>query len=323
MNAPKEPTPAGIVVVDKPAGCTSHDVVAWARRALRTREIGHAGTLDPAATGVLVLLVGEATKLSSFITAEDKSYEATLRFGAETDSLDADGAVTRTGPAEVDPALLREALHEMVGPMQQVPPAVSAIKVGGVASHERVRRGEEVALPAREVTLCDARVLAHEGSEASIAMTCSKGFYVRALARDLAARVGTVAHLCALRRTRSGCFGLDGSLAGETLRAAKSDDDARAAVRAALLPLEALEGRVPTMRVDLARARELRCGRVAEAPEGASEGVFLALLDRDELPPRAIGLARCEGNTLRAERNLSDASVADILGNTPRPQGLG
>lgn len=323
MNAPRDPTPAGVVVVDKPAGCTSHDVVAWARRALRTREVGHAGTLDPAATGVLVLLVGEATKLSSFITAEDKSYEATVRFGAETDSLDADGEVTRTGPAEVDPARLREALHEMVGPMQQVPPAVSAIKVGGVASHERARRGEAFELPAREVTLCDARVLAHEGSEASIAMTCSKGFYVRALARDLAARVGTVAHVGALRRTRSGCFDLEGSLDGETLRAARSDDGARAAVRAALLPLEALEGRVPSIRVDLARARELRCGRVAEAPEGASEGVFLALLDRGELPPRAIGLARCEGGALRAERNLSDASVADILGNTPRAQGLG
>lgn len=321
MNPQRLPSPCGVLLVDKPPGCTSHDVVAWARRAFHTREVGHAGTLDPAATGVLVLLVGEATKLSSFITAEDKSYEAAVRFGVETDSLDADGAVTRTGPEHVATDALRDTLLAMIGPMQQVPPAVSAIKVGGVASHERVRRGEPVSLPPREVTLCAATLLAHVGAQATVAISASKGFYVRALARDLAARLGTVAHLSALRRTRSGCFSVDECLAGETLRDARSDELARGAARDALRSVESLEGRVPSVRIGVDAVRDLRCGRATAAPEGTPDGVLLTLLAPDEgSPTRAIGLARCSQGILRTERNFAAPSVGELpLNAAPAP----
>jgi tRNA pseudouridine55 synthase len=324
MSDARPAPPAGILVVDKPAGCTSHDVVAWARRALRTREVGHAGTLDPAATGVLVLLLGDGTRLSAFVTADEKSYEATVRFGEETDSLDADGAVIATGPAEVSTEALRDALGAMVGPMSQVPPVVSAVKVDGVASHARARRGEAVALAAREVVLCEAALLAHEGNDARISLRCSKGFYVRALARDLAARLGTVAHLVALRRTRSGSFTVEESVSGERLRAARDDDEAQAAVRAGVIPLEALEGRVASLRVPLDAARNLRCGRATPAPEGTAAGVFLALLAPSTEHPatRALGLVRCTDGVLRVERNLPDTSLLDLAGNTSAPAEL-
>jgi tRNA pseudouridine55 synthase len=305
--------PCGLLIVDKPAGCTSHDVVAWARRAFGTREVGHAGTLDPAATGVLVLLVGEATKLSSWITAEDKSYDATLRFGVETDSLDLDGAVTRTvreGEA-VDAAALAGALASMRGTMSQVPPAVSAVKVDGVAAHERVRRGEDVVLAARDVSLLEVALRDVRGADADISLTCSKGFYVRSFARDLAARLGTVAHLRALRRTRSGCFTLAEAVAGDVLRAARTDLDARAAARARLIPLARLEGRVASLRLDAARAQDMLRGRAVRAPEALPDAVLLCLFDRDDraLPPQPLGLGRVTEGVLRAERNLAGQTL--------------
>lgn len=240
---PPRALPHGILPVDKPAGCTSHDVVAWARRALGTRAVGHAGTLDPMATGLLLLLVGEATKLSSHLTAQSKSYAATVRFGAETDTLDADGTVTQQSPADAAPPdenAVRAAIGAMVGPLDQIPPAVSAIKVDGEAMHARVRRGEVVALSPRPVVLHAATVTAVrvEPPEADVEMTVSKGFYVRALARDLAASLGTFGHLTALRRTRSGGLDVADALSGETLRAAaRGDAAARETVCEALRPL--------------------------------------------------------------------------------------
>ena len=240
---PPRATPHGILPLDKPAGCTSHDVVAWARRALGTRAVGHAGTLDPMATGLLLVLVGEATKLSSHLTGQSKTYAATVRFGAETDTLDADGTVTQQSPPDATPpdaSAVRAALAAMVGPLDQIPPAVSAIKVDGEAMHARVRRGEVVTLPPRPVVLHAATVTAvrAEPPEADVEMTVSKGFYVRALARDLAASLGTLGHLTALRRTRSGGLDVADALSGETLRAAaRGDTAAREAVRAALRPL--------------------------------------------------------------------------------------
>ncbi len=214
--------PAGVMVVDKPKGPTSHDVVAKLRRLLRTREVGHAGTLDPMATGVLVIAVGEATKLVPYLTAADKTYDATLAFGVETDTLDAEGAVTREGaiPAALACALadssscdshtiVAEALAVERARTRQVPPAVSAIKVDGERAHDRVRRGEVVELAARAV---EARALDVTGAGLtpapwlSVRLATSKGYYVRAFARDLAASMGTVAHLTALRRVQSGAF---------------------------------------------------------------------------------------------------------------------
>jgi tRNA pseudouridine55 synthase len=201
--------PSGLLVVDKPAGMTSHDVVARVRRALRTRTVGHAGTLDPMATGVLLVLVGEATKLSQFLTLEEKTYVAEVRFGRSTDSLDADGETVEEAslPAGgVSAAALDAALEEERRRTLQVPPAVSAIKIGGVRAHRLARRGEAPELEARPVRVLSLERRAQDGVRAVLELTVSKGYYVRALARDLGARLGVPAHLGTLRRTRSGTF---------------------------------------------------------------------------------------------------------------------
>lgn len=205
-------TPAGVLVIDKPRGPTSHDVVARVRRALRTREVGHAGTLDPMATGVLVIAVGEATKLVPWLTAHDKAYRTTVRLGVATHSQDAEGEVLET--RDVDPSAfdrLDAALDAERARTEQIPPAVSAIKVDGVAAHARVRRGEELVMPARPVWVRRLSLLAErrDPPELDLEIECGKGYYVRSLARDLAERLGTVGHLVMLRRTRSGPFGLE------------------------------------------------------------------------------------------------------------------
>jgi tRNA pseudouridine55 synthase len=201
--------PSGLLVVDKPAGMTSHDVVARVRRALGTRTVGHAGTLDPMATGVLLVLVGEATKLSQFLTLEEKAYTAEVRFGRSTDSLDADGETVeeRALPPEgMSREALEAALAEERARTLQVPPAVSAIKVQGVRSHRLARRGEPPALEPRAVRVESLLLRASERDRATLDVTVSKGYYVRALARDLGERLGVPAHLGTLRRTRSGAF---------------------------------------------------------------------------------------------------------------------
>lgn len=207
-----ENRPSGVLIVDKPPGKTSHDVVAEARRLFGTRAVGHAGTLDPMATGVLVLLFGEACKLSAHLTADDKSYRATVRFGVATDTLDAEGRVTETRelPAGwlTKPALERAIAVELERTLQ-VPPSVSAIQTGGERAYDRVRRGEAVELPARPVTLERVAVLAADDRELSCELTVSKGYYVRAFARDLGAALGVPAHLSALRRLTSGGFTLE------------------------------------------------------------------------------------------------------------------
>lgn len=208
--------PAGVLVIDKPRGPTSHDVVARVRRALKTREVGHAGTLDPMATGVLVIAVGEATKLVPWLTAHDKAYRTTIRLGVATHSQDAEGDVLET--REVDPSVferLDAALDAERARTEQIPPAVSAIKVDGVAAHARVRRGEELVMPARPVSVRRLSLLQarRDPPELDLEIECGKGYYVRSLARDLAERLGTVGHLVMLRRTQSGPFGLEQAVA--------------------------------------------------------------------------------------------------------------
>ncbi|MEP6631740.1 MAG: tRNA pseudouridine(55) synthase TruB [Lapillicoccus sp.] len=206
-------TPEGLLLVDKPAGWTSHDVVSRVRRVCGTRRVGHAGTLDPMATGVLVLGVGRATRLLTFLVGCDKTYAATLRLGQTTVTDDAEGEVL----AEVDASgVTREALLAAVagltGPIAQVPSSVSAIKVEGKRSYARVRAGEDVALAARPVTVhrFDVLALRPQGPyvDVDLEVEVSSGTYVRALARDLGAALGVGGHLTALRRTRVGQFDL-------------------------------------------------------------------------------------------------------------------
>ncbi len=201
--------PSGLVVVDKPAGLTSHDVVARLRRILRTRKVGHAGTLDPMATGVLVCGVGRGTKLLGHLALDTKAYTATIRLGATTTTDDAEGEVVATAdPSAVGDDAVAHGIAALTGPILQVPSSVSAIKVDGRRAYARVRAGEQVVLPPRPVTVEAFTLLARRGADLDVAVECSSGTYVRALARDLGAALGVGGHLTALRRTRVGPFHL-------------------------------------------------------------------------------------------------------------------
>jgi tRNA pseudouridine55 synthase len=218
----------GLVVVDKPAGFTSHDVVAVVRGIARTRRVGHAGTLDPMATGVLVLGLGRATRLLGHLALTEKEYAATVRLGQATLTDDAEGEVTDApGTAGLARDAVDAAVAGLTGAIMQVPSSVSAIKIDGRRAYKRVRQGEDVELPARPVTVSAFTV--HEVTERAAAdgtpvtdltttVTCSSGTYVRALARDLGAALGTGGHLTALRRTRVGPYGLDAARTLDELR---------------------------------------------------------------------------------------------------------
>jgi tRNA pseudouridine55 synthase len=206
----------GFVVVDKPGGMTSHDVVARMRRVARTRRVGHGGTLDPMATGVLVIGIGRATRLLSFAADGRKGYLGTVRLGQTTVTDDAEGEVTGTAVAsDVSDDAIAAALEAFRGEIQQVPSAVSAIKVNGVRSYARVRQGQEVALPARPITIYRLSLLAirRDGPtvDVDLDVECSAGTYVRAVARDLGSALGVGGHLTALRRTAVGDFALAGA----------------------------------------------------------------------------------------------------------------
>ncbi|TXH32451.1 MAG: tRNA pseudouridine(55) synthase TruB [Actinobacteria bacterium] len=202
---------SGFALIDKPAGWTSHDVVGRLRRLYGQRRVGHAGTLDPMATGVLVVGLGHATRLLRFVQGQPKTYEATIRLGQGTLTDDAEGEVTDAPGWERDDAALADAIRALTGTIAQVPSAVSAIKVDGVRSYARVRGGQEVSLAARPVVISRFEVLGEPRSvppmvDVDVVVDCSSGTYVRALARDLGAGLGTAGHLTALRRTAIGAL---------------------------------------------------------------------------------------------------------------------
>lgn len=203
----------GLVLIDKPSGPTSHGVVGKTRKILNTRKIGHAGTLDPMATGMLVLGVGRATRLLGYLTASEKEYVATIRFGIATNTDDAQGEeISRASAGTLTEAAVLEALRDFRGHIQQRPSSVSAIKVDGKRAYTRVREGEDVELPAREVTIHDLEVISFtqipesDVTDVVVRVVCSAGTYIRALARDLGTQLHVGAHLTSLRRTRSGVF---------------------------------------------------------------------------------------------------------------------
>ena len=221
-----------LIAVDKPVGCTSHDVVARVRRAVGERRVGHAGTLDPLASGVMVVGIGQATRLLGRITQDTKSYIADIAFGAETNTDDAEGEVVRTAPvgdAVRDTASASELLTSMLGDQMQVPPAFSAISVDGVRSYRRARAGEEVELPARPVHVFAADLIAVSDIDGApvwtVAFTVSKGTYIRALARDIGRASGSAAHIASLRRTASGIVTLSGCVALDALSPSLVPDD--------------------------------------------------------------------------------------------------
>lgn len=213
----------GFLVVDKAPGMTSHDVVAISRRALGTRKVGHAGTLDPMATGVLVIGFGNGTRLLQYITDGDKSYTATIVLGASTTTDDHEGEITSTADAsKVDPSEIARILGTMVGEIMQRPTNVSAIKVDGKRAYDRARSGEEFELPARKVTISQLDILAIRQKDATtlvdIEVTCSAGTYIRAIARDLGEELQVGGHLNVLRRTRVAGFTLEQSIGIDQLK---------------------------------------------------------------------------------------------------------
>ena len=288
---------SGILLVDKPAGVTSHDVVNRVRRACGERRVGHAGTLDPMATGVLVVLVGPATRLAPYLTAAEKSYSARILFGAQTDTDDADGRVILTAPVpdEIgDPFFASGMVASLVGTHDQVPPAYCAIKRGGKVAYEVARKGESLELPARTVEVLVARLTGVELEPPAwdVELVVSKGTYIRALARDLGQALDTAAYLGTLCRTRSGALNLEQTA---------SLEDIEAAVDVAALfvdPLAALD--LPVASVSEAGASAVACGNqlgaleLADAPDGplsvARDGVLLAVYERKGATARALAV---------------------------------
>jgi tRNA pseudouridine55 synthase len=255
----------GLLLVDKPAGVTSHDVVDAARRALRTRRVGHAGTLDPFATGLLVLLIGHATRLLPHLSGEPKVYDATIQFGTETDTDDVTGTVTRSAPLP-DEARVRAALPSLTGTFDQIPPDYSAKQVEGRRAYHAARRGDALALAAVPVTVhrWDIRGLSSERLEATI--TCAGGTYIRALARDLGRMSDSAAHLSALRRTRSGPFTVADAVSLAALRSGT----------AALRPAVDAVPHLPVVTLDATEASSVRHGRaIASVDATASASAAL------------------------------------------------
>jgi tRNA pseudouridine55 synthase len=229
----RSPSTEGLLLIDKPAGMTSHDVVAIARRALGEPRIGHTGTLDPFATGLLVLLVGRVTRLLPYLDAEPKVYDARIRFGAETDTDDASGRVVREAPLPIREDVDR-GIAALTGTLDQHPPAYSAKQVGGRRAYDAARRGTPVQLPPSRVTVHSWAVRARTTDTLDAVITCSGGTYVRALARDLGRQAGSAAHLAGLRRTASGPFQVRDAQGLDALR------DGRFALLPALRALSSL-----------------------------------------------------------------------------------
>jgi tRNA pseudouridine55 synthase len=287
------PTPDGLVIVDKPAGWTSHDVVARTRRLAGTRKVGHAGTLDPMATGVLVVGVGRATRLLGHLQLADKEYEGTIRLGESTVTDDAEGdVVSATDASDLTMDQIHAAMSVLRGALHQVPSAVSAIKVDGKRSYARIRAGETVELQARPVTVSEFE--AHDvrcGTvvDVDVHVACSTGTYVRALARDLGSALGVGGHLTRLRRTRVGGFALDAAKTLEQLE-----------LEFAVMPLaEAARAAFPTLALDDATADAVRHGRKLEGLDlghpGAvalfsPDGAFLALYEQNGESARPVAV---------------------------------
>ena len=299
---------SGILLVDKPGGMTSHDVVARTRRAFGTRKVGHAGTLDPMATGLLVIGLEAATRLLTFVVGADKTYRATIRLGQSTGTDDADGDITAVADPERVAALSVEEIDAgvsaLTGAISQVPSAVSAIKVDGRRAYDRVRAGEEVVLAAREVVVSRFDVLADRPGPATgsgagtrdldVIVDCSSGTYIRALARDLGAALGVGAHLTALRRTRVGPFDVAEATGLEGLADARPLTAAAAASR--ILPL---------LPVTAQEAVDLRHGKRLVGQRGRLEGVRAAAIDPDGA---LIGIVERRGDDLKSAMNMPEGA---------------
>ncbi len=297
---------SGWIILDKPVGLGSTQAVSAVKRALREAgepktKVGHGGTLDPLASGVLPIALGEATKLAGRMLDATKAYDFTIRFGEETDTLDAEGTVIATSDVRPSRDQVEAVLSRFTGEIEQVPPAYSALKLDGKAAYARSRAGEEVEMKPRRVTIHELRLLEANPDEITLSVTVSKGTYVRSLARDMAHALGTVGHVTYLRRTRAGPFGLESAISLDFLgEAAKARDLTRA-----VLPLEAALDDIPALPVTPDQAVLLRHGqRLGGFP--VSPGLQVAT--SDGIP---VALVEATADGLKVVRGFNLLDVAE------------
>jgi len=289
---------SGVLVIDKPTGMTSHDVVQIVRNGTHIRRAGHTGTLDPRASGVLVVLVGPAVRLSEFISASEKRYQAVLRLGLTTDTYDMDGRVLTSSPVNISYEELEETLKTFIGEVDQIPPAYSAIKINGEKAYERARRGEEVEMEPRKVRVDGIELLDWESPEAIIDIQCSSGTYVRSLIHDLGEKLGCGATLVGLRRTKNGRFSLRDAVSLRRLQEAFVNGD----WYRFLIPAAEALGDWYTVELTLDQVDQVRHGHRVPAVEDvptdtiaravSEEGELVALVEYDaeahEWQPRKV-----------------------------------
>lgn len=288
----------GIILVDKPQDWTSHDVVAKLRGVLHERRIGHSGTLDPLATGLLVVFVGRATRAVEFAEADSKEYLAGLRLGVSTDTQDITGNIVAESAALPDEAALREALGRFIGDVEQIPPMYSAIKLGGKKLYELARRGESVERAPRKITVSAIDIAGRDGDDYILNISCSKGTYVRTLCSDIGEALGCGACMSSLRRTRAGVFSVDD---------AHSLADIEAAVREGrlsdiILPVDTLFASFPKLTVSQSAAKRLKNGNIIKI--SAEDGEYKVYSDSDEF----LLLGRVECGKLKTIKSFYEVS---------------
>ena len=290
----------GWIILDKPLGLGSTQSVGAVKRLLREAgepktKVGHGGTLDPLASGVLPIALGEATKLAGRMLDATKAYDFTIRFGAETDTLDGEGEVIERSDRRPTLAELAAVLPSFIGPIEQIPPAYSALKIDGKAAYTRARAGEVLEMKARSVTIHELRLLTSSDNEATLSATVSKGTYIRSLARDIARALGTVGHVTMLRRTRAGPFTLEQAISLDFLAHAAKEQRLDGAV----LPLIAALDDIPALPVTPGQAQLLRHGqKLAGFP--VTPGLYLATDD-----DRPVALVEAAADGLRVVRGFN------------------
>jgi tRNA pseudouridine55 synthase len=275
----------GLLVIDKPTGPTSHDIVNVVRRGTQIRKVGHTGTLDPYASGVLLILLGSATRLAEYLLEVDKEYLATIRFGSATSTFDAAGRVTATRPFTFREETLEAKMQTFIGERLQVPPIYSAIKVGGRKAYDLARRGEEVDLTPRKVHIYELALLRWESPNAVVRVRCSRGTYIRSIAHDIGEAMGSHAHLVTLRRIRLGPFSVERATPLEELKRRFLEGTWEKIA----MPASAILEGWATVQLSVEEAEKLRNGIAIPAPEGATgraraitpDGELLAVVEVD------------------------------------------
>ncbi len=295
----------GVININKPSGMTSHDVVLHVRRILGEKRIGHTGTLDPLATGVLVLCIGKATRIAKYLEAGEKEYAAVMRLGITTDTLDADGRVleTRTCPAPARELILR-LMRQFIGTIMQRPPAFSAVKISGVPSYKLARQGKAEPNKPRAVTIHAIELAAYEHPFVSLMIRCSKGVYIRSLCADLGDALGTGAHLTKLQRTRSGRFSIAAAVTLEELSSmAEAGREAQA-----IATIDDALADVPPILLAEAESERVTHGSRVSCPDESKTGGRNGLVRLHDPLGRLLALAHLEGGILRPELVFSAGS---------------